>query len=196
MNTLKLAILASSMIVGAALADDAAQTAEKEMTIQVVVAGDGTGEGATINWTSNDPNMDLHNMQIGESQSIVDDAGRAILVTKVEEGLKFDVDGESVVIPDMGEHGTHMALISADGINGIDHDVDVQVIGSGHAMASPVTDGVMIITSEPLDAATQESIRAVLQSAGNNDEVTFIDGGNSGGDGTVRVVRKKVEIRQ
>jgi len=190
MKTLQLAALAATIVFGSALADDSEQVVEKELKIQMAVTSD---DGTAMNWTSTDPNMDLHNLQIGETRSIVDDSGRSILVTKVEEGLRFDVDGESVVLPDMGAPGGHMAFVSSDGG---DHDFDVQVIGSGHAMASAVSDGVMIITGEPLDAATQESIRAVLQSAGNNDDVTFIDGSSRGHDGNVHVISKKIEIVQ
>lgn len=196
MNTLKLAALATTMLFGTALADDDGQAIEHEMKMQVIVSADGSSAGTAINWTSDDPNLDLHNMQVGESRSIIDDDGRSILITKEEDGLRFDVDGESVVIPDMGDPGnmraSSIALVSADGMQTIDHDIDVQVIGSGHAMASPVSDGVMIFSREPLDASTQETIRSVLQSAGNDDEVTFIDG--SGSDGHTRVIRKQIEI--
>ena len=197
MKTLKLAALAVTIIFGAALAN--AQETEHEIKVQIIVTGDGSDAENVINWTSNDPNIDLHNMQIGESQAIVDDSGRSILVTKEAEGLRFDIDGESIVIPDFGEmenvHGTTMAFISADGTQTIDHDIDVQIIGDGHAMASPMTDGVMIITSEPLDASTQESIRSVLLSAGNDDEVTFIDGSGDGSGRHVKVLRKTIEIK-
>jgi hypothetical protein len=195
MNTFKLAALATLMLGGAAVAADDQQPVERDMRMQIVVAGDA-GDGTTINWTSNDPDLDLHNMQVGESRSIVDDSGRSVLVTKLQDGLKFDVDGESVVVPDMGNHGTSVAFVAADGVPGIEHDFDVQVLGSGRAMASPVADGIMIITREPLDAATQESIRAVLLSAGNDDEVTFIADNGSESDGKVHVIRRTVEITQ
>ena len=61
-------------------------------------------------------------------------------------------------------------------------------------MSSHDSSGVTIISDEALDASTQESIKAVLQSAGRDDEVIFIDG-SSGPDGKqVRVIRKKIEI--
>ena len=197
MKTLNLAALAVTIIFGTALAN--AQETEHEIKMQIIVTGDGSDGENVINWTSNDPNIDLQNMQIGESQAIVDDSGRSILVTKEAEGLRFDIDGESIVIPDFGEmenvHGTTMAFASTDGMQTIDHDIDVQIIGAGHAMASPVTDGVMIITSEPLDASTQETIRSVLLSAGNDDDVTFIDGSDGGSGPHVKVLRKTIEIK-
>ena len=55
--------------------------------------------------------------------------------------------------------------------------------------------GVTIISGEPLDASTQESIKAVLLSVGSDDEVTFISHGD-GSDGQVQMLRKRVEVIQ
>jgi hypothetical protein len=61
-------------------------------------------------------------------------------------------------------------------------------------MSSHDSSGVTIISGEALDASTKESIKAVLQSAGRDDEVIFIDG-SGGSDGKhVRVIRKNIEI--
>lgn len=194
MKTLILAVMAASLLFGTAVAQDDAAQVERAMKIQVIT-GDSDDDGFTLDWTSSDPDMDLENMQIGESRSFVDDDGRSIVVTKQEDGMSFNVDGETVVMPHFeNAHTTSIAMVSADGVAAVDHDVDVQVVGGGHMMASPVTDGVMIVTKDPLDAATQESIRAVLQSAGNTDEITFVDRG--GADQHVKVVRKTIEIKQ
>ena len=194
MKTLIRAVVATSLLSGVAIAQD--ETVQVDQAIKIhVVNGDSAGDGFTLDWTSSDPDMDLENMQIGESRSFVDDDGRSIVVTRQEDGMNFNVDGESIVMPHFeNAHTTSVAMISADGVSSIDHDVDVQVIDGGHMMASPVTQGVMIVTKDPLDAATQESIRAVLQSAGNTDEITFIDRG--GADQQVKVVRKTIEITQ
>jgi hypothetical protein len=196
MNTLKLAVLGVSMIFGSALADDTDVDTGHEVQIEVIVADGDMSDATTIDWTNTNPDIDLQNMQVGESQSIVDDSGRSILVTKEENGLRFNVDGKSVLMPEFGEvHGAHMmTLVSTDGAQSVDHGFDIEVMGGGHAMASPVADGVMIVTKEPLDASTQESIRSVLQSAGNTDEVTFIDGSAAGSGRHVKVIRKKVEL--
>lgn len=201
MNTLKLAVLGTSMIFGTAFADDIDVDTGHEVRIEVIVADGDMGEATAINWINTNPDIDLHNMQVGESQSIVDESGRSILVTREENGLRFEVDGKSVVVPDMGEiHGTSMvhgstaAFVLADGTQDIDHDFDIEVVSDGHDMATPVAGGVMIVTKEPLDASTQESIRSVLQSAGNTDEVTFIDRSGAGGARHVKVIRKKVEL--
>lgn len=203
MNSLRLAALAAILISGAVLADDTDPQIEHKTKIQVVVAGDGRQAPTEINWTSSASGIDLNALQIGESQSIVADDGRSILVTKQEDGLRFDVDGESVVVPDIGNvndihggpHVTNMAFVSADGVTEFDHDVDVTFVADGlaegHAMAS--AGGTMIMTKEPLDQATQDSIKSLLQSSGNNDEVTFIDSGTAGGR-QLHVVKKTVEV--
>ena len=91
----------------------------------------------------------------------------------------------------MGAHGAHMAFV-----DGGEMDIDVQVIGSssGTFATSSGPEGVTIISGDTLDDSTRDSIRAVLQSAGHTDEVTFIDG-SGGSDGKhVKVVRKHVEV--
>lgn len=203
MKSLQLVALAASLVYASAWADDTDQAVEHEVKIKVVVAGDGTDSPTEVNWTNHDPNIDLDNMQVGESQSIVDDDGRSILVTRQEDGLRFDVDGKSVVVPDFadvrgGPHGTSMAFVSADGITEFDHDVDVTIVGGGegHAMASPVAGGTMIVTKEPLDQATQDGIRSLLQSSGNTEEVTFIDRNGSSNGYRHRIVRKTIEVEK
>ena len=82
-------------------------------------------------------------------------------------------------------------------------DVDVQVIGSssgtfatssGMIASGGGPQGVTIISGDILDDSIRDSIRAVLQSAGHTDEVTFIDS-SGGSDGKhVKVIRKHVEV--
>jgi len=75
-------------------------------------------------------------------------------------------------------------------------DVDIEIIGDHQMMSAGDIGGVTIISGKTLDASTQERIKAVLQSAGRDDEVIFIDG-SSGSDGKhVRIIRKKIEIAQ
>lgn len=170
---------------------------EHETRINVIVADDVSDQATRIDWTTNDPNIDFMNMQVGESQSIVDESGRNILVTKEEAGLRFNIDGESVFVPDMGEaHSAHMTLVAADSGAIVDHDVDIEIIdGSSTAtatsVAAPAMSGATIMTKEPLDAATQESIRSILLSAGENN-VKFVDSGKL--NRQIKVIRKQVEV--
>ncbi len=142
-----------------------------KMEIKVVVDG---GDGETrIVIDSDDLGFDLHDMQIGENHSIVDKEGRSILVTRVEDGLTFEVDGKTIEMPLFGGHdGIHVGM-TAD------------------AMAM---DGVMIFSGKEIDEATQQVIRVALESAGH-ENVRFA-GGDDGGPHHVRVIKKLHEIRE
>jgi len=185
MNLLTLATLAALITFGTAMA----QEVEKKMEIKVVVSGDGSDEATEVHWASDDTDFDMDDLAVGESHTIESESGKTVTITRAEEGLSFDVGGKTVMVPDMGEHGTHMAFVG-DGM--MQEDVDVQVIGDAHVMQAHHPDGVTIISGMPLDESVRESIRSVLISAGNNAEVTFIDGSADG----KHVVVKKIQIKE
>jgi len=181
MKLLTLAALAALMTFGTAMA----QEVEKKMEIKVVVSGDGPDEASAVRWVSDD----VDDLAVGESRTIENESGKTVTITRAEEGLNFDVDGKTVMVPDMGEHGTHMAFVG-DGT--MQEDIDVQVTGDAHVMRAHHPEGVTIISGTPLDESVRESIRSVLISAGSNEEVTFIDGSEDGN----HVVVKKIQIRE
>ena len=187
MKTLKLLAWAVTLIFSAAAAD-----VEEQRVMKIVVASDSPDQSTAIHWSSGNSDIDMQGMQVGESQSIVDEAGRSVLVTRETEGFRFDVDGETIVVPDFGPY-EHMALM--DGAD-FSSDVNVEIIGDHQMMSGGDASGVTIISGEALDAITKESIRAVLQSAGRDDEVTFIDGSDGSGGKQVRVIKKQIEIAQ
>lgn len=188
MKTLKLAAIAVLLVFGTT----AFAKQEHKMKIEVIIAEDGAGETTRFSWSGADADFDMQDMQVGESRSIIDDSGRAVLITRETDGFKLDVDGKTIMLPEMpemGMHDTHMAFV-----DGEDMDIDVQVIGHGDFTMSGGPEGVTIITNAALDESTKASIRAVLQSAGRDDEVAFIDG-SGGSDGKhVKIIRKHVEI--
>ncbi len=189
MKALKLLALAVTLIFGAAALADV----ENKREMKIVIAGVSSDDSTTLHWTSDDPGLDMQTMQLGETQSIVDESGRSVLITREAEGFKFEVDGETILIPDMGAHGAHLAFVDNFDFT---TDFDIEIMGDHQVMSSHDVSGVTVISGEALDAITQESIRAVLQSAGRDDEVTFIDG-SGGSDGRhVKIIRKKVEIIQ
>ncbi len=182
MNTLKLATLAVLLVFGGA----AAQEVEKKMQLKVMVTGDDASE---INWSSDDVDFDMQDLAVGEIRTIESDSGKTVTITRAEEGFSFDIDGKTVMMPDMGEHGTHMAFVDADGLHEA-IDIDVDIDNDVHIMRAHHPDGVTIVSGKPLDESVKDSIRSVLISAGNNEEVTFIDGSEEG----KRVMVKKIEI--
>ena len=188
MKTLKFLAMAVTLIFGAAAVADDVEKHE----MKIVIESESSDGSAGFTWISNDPGFDMESMQVGETQSIVDESGKSVLITREADGFRFDVDGESIVMPNMSDHPVHVAMIDGMDISG---DIDVEVIGDHQMMSGHAGNGVTIITGEALDGSTQESIKAVLQSVGRGDDVTFIDG--SGGDGRqVMIMKKQVEILQ
>lgn len=202
MKILKFATLAVLMVFGTVCA----QEVEKKMEFKIVVDSDGSSEPGVVSWSSD--GEDLENLAVGESRTISSGSGEDVIVTRTEAGMEFNVNGETVVVPDMGQHGTTMAFVNADGVHEVHGDidvdvmafdggetVDVKVIGGGaHAMRAHSREGVTIISDQTLDDSVKESIKSVLISAGNNGEVRFIDGSEDGNH--VRVIKKRVEIQQ
>ena len=169
---------------------------EEQHEVKIVVAGAVSGDGETIHWTSGGmPGFDMHSMQVGETQSIIDEAGRSVLVTREEDGFRFDVDGKTVNVPAPGAPGDFVMFAGAQDAAAT---FDVAVLGD-HPPPPPFhgANMVTVITDEPLDAATQESIKAVLLSAGRDEEVTFIDRSKGfAGPRRIHAIRKTVEIEQ
>lgn len=188
MKTLKVLAWAVTLIFSAAAAD-----VEEKQVMKIVVAGDPSGDSTAFHWSSDDSDFDMQGMQLGETHSIVDESGSSVLITREAEGFKFDIDGETIIVPDFDIDGAHMAFAGGPDFS---TDVDVEILGAYSMMSSRDSSGVTIISGEALDASTQESIKAVLQSAGRDDEVIFIDGSSAADGRHVRVVKKIVEVAQ
>ena len=129
MKTLKLLALAVTLTCGAAALADV----EEKREMKIVIGGASSDDSATFHWTSDEPGFDMESMQVGETQSIVDESGRSVLITREAEGFRFDVDGETVVIPDMGAHGAHLAFV--DGFD-FSADFDLELMGDHQVMSS------------------------------------------------------------
>jgi hypothetical protein len=199
MKTLKLVALGLALIFSAAVLADV----EEEREMKIVIQGMSDDDSTSFHWVSDDSGFDMQNMQVGETHSIVDESGRSVLITRQEEGFEFNIDGETMVVPDMGAHG--MAITSGADFT---TDVDVEFIANHEMMGlheagsvaimggQPHVAGVTIISGEPLDDSVRESIKSVLLSAGRNDDVTFIDGSGSSDSHQVRIIKKHIEISQ
>lgn len=151
--------IAALGLVGVAIAGDDAKT-----RIAIKASVDGSDENVHFAFSSGDAGIDLHDMQVGENRSIVDESGKTVLVTRTEEGFSFDIDGKTIEMPAFD--GDHM-------------------------------DGVMIMSGKPVDDATQQAIRSLLEAAGHGSDVSFIDHESHHGDGPqhVKVIRKTVELK-
>ena len=161
---------------------------EHQMKFKIELAeDDGSGE-VMLNLDSDDLGFRLHDMQEGETRSIVDESGRPILITRTAEGFTFNVDGKTIEMPLFGSR--HGAMWAGGG-NG--EDVQIHVMGDAEFMSGGSFDGVHIISSDPIDDVTQEGIKELLTSAGHSGDVKFID--TSDGPHRmheVRIIKKEV----
>jgi len=189
MNVFRLAAFAVLMTIGTAVAQD------EEKKTELRIAVDRDGDTRDIHWVSRDPDFDMNDLAVGETRRISGESGKEVTLTRTDNGMQIEVDGETVVVPAMDKDATHMAFVSADGelIGAGGEEVDVQVVNDDtRVVRIQPPDGITIISSEPLDDAVQESIRSVLISAGKDEEITFLD--RSADGKRVKVIRKRVEI--
>lgn len=139
-NTVSL--IAASVLASAAFAGEEVQTKMK----MVVVDGDADEE-VRLELDSDELGFNLHDMQVGENQSVVDSQGRNILVTREEDGFSFNVDGKTIKMPAMdGEHERVWVQKFGDG-----EDVDVHVI---HDATHEHDDGEVKIIKKEIEIRT------------------------------------------
>lgn len=192
MNISRIMMLIAALgLAGIALAGEEVKT-----KIAIAVIDDSSDGEVRIELDSDTMGFNLHDMQEGENRSIVDKSGRTILVTRNENGFTFNVDGKSIDMPAFD--GAHHGSIWLEG--GHSENVDVRVLHKMHKMDGESTasmDGIMIMSGKPIDDATQQAIKSLLESAGHGSEVHFVDhDGPHGGPHSVRVIKKHIEKTQ
>jgi hypothetical protein len=153
---------------------------EMKTRMAITMVDDDSNWAVRLDLDSDDLGFNLHDMQEGENRSIVDKSGRNILVTREADGYKFDVEGKTIKMPLFaGQH--HGAVLLGD------YDVS---IADAHSM-----NGVMIVSEKPIDEATQQAIKSMLESTGHGSEVRFIDASAThGGPHMFKVIEKKAEL--
>jgi hypothetical protein len=182
MNVLKVTFAVASLM----LASTAMAEKDMHMEIKIAIDDGSDAELLFLNLDSETMGFALHDMQVGEIQSVVDETGRAILITREENGVKFEVDGKTINMPVFDEG--HDAIWIDDGDMG---DIDVRVHRVGGFMGGDDSAGVMIISGKTIDDATQESIRTLLLSSGYDDDVDFISGSETDGQMHKTVIIKR-----
>ena len=165
----------------------AAAVASEEHETRIEIAVASAGDDAEIfEWHSADSGIDLSSLEVGQSETITDEDGREVTVTRSEDGFDIAIDGENIdvmKIHDEGEHGDVM----------IKKTKNVRIIKGGDDA------GVTIISSDSLDEKTRERLREVLREAGKDGEILFLDGSETGGHQTahgrheVHVIRKEID---
>ncbi len=176
---------------------------ERQTRIEIAVDDDAAGE-QTFVFDSQEAGFDLHSLAVGESRTLTDKSGNIADVRRTADGFEFNVNGKTINVDDMpamdGMHGAHdveMHVDHADSTVTKTRDVKkVKIIKTGDA------EGVTVISGREIDAATRERIREVLQSAGQDGEVQFIDGSELKADSgaemhgrhEVRIIKKEVDV--
>jgi hypothetical protein len=162
----------------------------------VIAEHDGAGgEPIRIDLSGEELGFNLQDLQFGESRSVVDSSGRSILITRTEKGYDFEVDGRIMSMPVFEHHAELVEIVDpAEG------EFDVHM-NSGMTFTAAVPAGITIITPGPLDENTQTSIRSVLQSAGHDEAVTFVDQStmppmHSAGAHAIKVIQKDVHVSE
>lgn len=151
-----------------------------------IAEDDGSGHAPfLLELSGEELGFDLQDLQVGESRAVVDSAGRNILITRTTNGYDFDVDGKSISMPAFEGHA---GLVQGGDFTAGNFDVEVMA-GDVHFVDSAMS-GITIIAPTPLDESTKASIRSLLQSAGRQESVTFIDGGTAPHAGTANAVHK------
>ena len=114
-----ISLAVATLLASAALAGEDTQT---KMKIAVIDSNDD-GE-VRVELDSDELGFDLHDMQVGENQAIIDSAGRSVLVTRVEDGFLLEVEGKSIHLPAFDGSHDRIWVEKLDA----DADVDVHVI--------------------------------------------------------------------
>ena len=170
--------------------------AGEEMTTRIAIKmADHEMYGITsLVLDSDEIGFNLHDMQEGENRSVVDESGRTILITREADGYSLNVDGKTIKMP-LFDGGHHGAVWIGEG--DMDRNVEMHVMhDSSTAVASPMMDGVMILSGKPVDEATQRAITSMLEAAGHGGDVRFVDRESSGGIHGMKIIEKRVGVTQ
>ncbi len=160
-----------------------------------------------LNGDSEPTELDITELEVGESRQYFDEEGRKVLVTRLEEGLEIDVDGETIEVRSPGHIGIHeeheiheghegqrrVIIKKLGGGDGEDVDVNVEVLegGSGEhsrlVVKSIGSAADRLIESGALDELDEETRQRILDALGVGDA----DGGE--GAAEVVIIEKKVK---
>lgn len=180
----------------ACLIATAAVAGEEHRTeIKIAIDGADTAHRA-IRFDSQDSDIDLHELAVGESEVITDSDGNEVTVTRTDDGLSFDVDGETIDIAGMhGEHDFAMMHKAHDS-----EDIVIKEHKQVRVIKTNDSHGVTIISSDEIDDETRAELERVLKKAGNDGEIMFLDGSElNGGEQAhgmheVRIIKKEIDV--
>lgn len=180
-----------SLIAGAAIASEQHRA---EITIAI---DEDHSDHSVFRFDSRDSGVDLHELEVGESKTYTDDDGNEVTVTRNDDGFVFDVGGEKIVVADFMNDGHDLKMLH---LEDVDEDVVVERRRKVHMVKTDDDVGVTIISGDEIDADTRARIKQVLEEAGKDGEILFIDGSELSGDETaerrheVRIIKKQLDV--
>lgn len=176
----------------------AASAEDYELRIAI---DDGTPDGQLFIELDDATNgLDLDSLQVGESRSLIDKSGRAVLMTRTVDGFELNVNGRIIELPALGGEATHDVHIAGAGDAAVEIERHVRVVDK---TAGP-NDAVTVISRSPIDKATRDVIRDALAAAGHDARVEFIDtsalpevtGASRHGERHIRIVSEEINATQ
>ncbi|MBT8136295.1 MAG: hypothetical protein KJO54_04685 [Gammaproteobacteria bacterium] len=164
-------LMATLLIVAAASAGDKRVEAYKFMF-------DGANGPVEVELNSDTMGFGLQELAPGDVRTTVTEDGSSITISRLDETFSLATDGEVFEIP--ARHGPpsagHREIMMM-------HHGDGKHPVLAHRRASP--DGLMIVSSEPLDETTRATIRDALSAAGIVQDIDFVAPGPAGENVTI-----------
>ncbi len=195
---------ATALISWACLMATSAIAGEEYRTrVEIEVDDDASGQ-QVFSFDSQDAGFDLDSMAIGETRTLTDKVGNMADIRRTADGFEFDVGGKTIELDDLHEanglHGEREIVMYVDQTDA--GTVATKKIKKVEMIKTADADGVTIISSGEIDAATRERIREALRSGGQQSEVLFIDGSeldaHSGSRAhskhEIRIIKKEVDV--
>ncbi len=168
---------------------------EQRTKIEIEIDDENTGH-RSFKFDSADAGFDLNDLAVGETRELTGESGNKALVTRTDDGFVLDVDGEKIDLSDLhGSGDAHVVHMKVD-----DDHKKMKKHKQVRMIKTDDDNGVTVISGKAIDAATRQRIREVLESAGQDGEVVFIDsselqaGGSADGRHEVRIIKKEVNV--
>lgn len=181
----------------------AAAASDRNYELRIAI-DDGTPNGQRfIELDDATSGIDFDSLQMGESQSIVDASGRTMLVTRTAQGFELNVDGRIIELPPLDGDPVGGLNVADPGNTAVEIERQLRVVDT----TAEADDAITIISSSAIDAATRETIRQALRSAGHDADVEFIDAAGlsvtteanrtgSGVDRRVKIISREINATQ
>ena len=171
----------------------AAAIAGEEQRTRIEIAIDNEESGQrSFKFDSADAGFNMHDMAVGETRELTGESGNTAQLPRTEDGFVLDDDGEKIDLSDLHD-ADEARIVHVDR----DHRKKRKKV---RMIKSDDDNSVTVISDKAIDEETRERIREVLESAGQDGEVVFIDRNELRADGgahertEVRVIRKEVDV--